>query len=482
MQTEGGIKLLEDGGVVKHILAPGAGPEPKKGQEVVVHYTGRLMNGEVFDSSIGRTAPFKFVLGISQVIKGWDVGVASMKRGERARLVIDSKYAYGEKGSEPKIPGNANLEFEVELIDFYEKRKPVVDMSNDERLKLAEDYKAMGNEHFKGKSPRAAVYAYQEGINILDSINDFERNDQAKKLWVALRLNLCVVLNGNHNWSETKKFTDQVIQKNPDHPKAHYLRGIAEEAMTLYDEAAKDLEIALKANPADAKIKMELESVGKKRKDILKKEKKAFGKLFQSESLYSEKAAPAPAAGLPKYDPTNLHVFMDIKIGAAEPQKVVFELFSKVVPKTAENFKCFCTGEKSTPERNLHYKGNKFHRVIKEFMMQGGDVVNGNGTGSISIYGEKFADENFTYRHTSPGLLSMANSGKDTNGSQFFVTFKETPWLDGKHVVFGRVVKGLSVVRAAESVKTGPNDVPSEDVLIADCGIYHDEVKSPENV
>ena len=103
-------------------------------------------------------------------------------------------------------------------------------------------------------------------------------------------------------------------------------------------------------------------------------------------------------------------------------------------------------------------------------MMQGGDITAGNGTGGQSIYGTKFADEGVWLQHTNPGLLSMANSGKDTNGSQFFVTFKETPWLDGKHTVFGRVIHGMDICRKVENIKTGPNDKPSMDVKIADCG------------
>jgi cyclophilin family peptidyl-prolyl cis-trans isomerase len=147
---------------------------------------------------------------------------------------------------------------------------------------------------------------------------------------------------------------------------------------------------------------------------------------------------------------------MDIEIGEEgqeghAKEKVIFELFSQKVPKTAENFRALCTGEKD----NLHYKGNVFHRVLKDFMMQGGDITQQNGTGGMSIYGAKFPDEKIWFPHTHSGLLSMANSGPDTNGSQFFVTFKPTPWLDTKHTVFGRVLKGMDVCHKAEGVKTG---------------------------
>lgn len=165
-------------------------------------------------------------------------------------------------------------------------------------------------------------------------------------------------------------------------------------------------------------------------------------------------------------------VFLDVSIDGNPAEKLVIELFADTVPRTAKNFRSLCTGEKGVGEstgKPLHYKGCLFHRVLKGFMAQGGDFSKGNGTGGESIYGGKFPDENFEVDHTEAGLLSMANSGPNTNGSQFFITFKRTPHLDGKHVVFGKVVKGMDFVRKIEQLGTD-NGKPSGLVKIVDCG------------
>ncbi|TKA30660.1 41 kDa peptidyl-prolyl cis-trans isomerase [Salinomyces thailandicus] len=165
-------------------------------------------------------------------------------------------------------------------------------------------------------------------------------------------------------------------------------------------------------------------------------------------------------------------VWFDITIGGSPAGKVVFELYNDIVPKTVENFRSLCTGEKGVGKmgKPLHYKGSSFHRVIKGFMIQGGDFTAGNGTGGESIYGEKFEDENFELKHEKPFLLSMANAGPGTNGSQFFVTTVPTPHLDGKHVVYGEVVAGKSVIRRVENTTVGENDKPEKECVIQDCG------------
>ena len=168
--------------------------------------------------------------------------------------------------------------------------------------------------------------------------------------------------------------------------------------------------------------------------------------------------------------------FFDISIDGKSAGKIIFELFNDIVPKTAENFRALCTGEKGIGKmgKPLHYKGSIFHRIIPNFMIQGGDFTHFRGIGGESIYGKKFDDESFDIPHDKPGLLSMANSGKNTNGSQFFITTVPTPWLNGHHVVFGKVIDGMDIVKDIERCGTDAG-YPTALCQITDCGMYKSE-------
>lgn len=163
----------------------------------------------------------------------------------------------------------------------------------------------------------------------------------------------------------------------------------------------------------------------------------------------------------------NPTVAMDVSIGGEPAGTIEAELFADVVPKTAKNFRVLCSGEEG---EEMQYAGSPFHRIIPGFMIQGGDFTNGNGTGGKSIYGGKFDDESFEIKHDKAGLLSMANAGPNTNGSQFFITVAPTPWLDGRHVVFGEVTSGMDVVEAMEEQGSSRGKTKTE-VVMSDCRV-----------
>jgi len=195
---------------------------------------------------------------------------------------------------------------------------------------------------------------------------------------------------------------------------------------------------------------------------------------YNSSSFFAPATPQGPTVSIEEASrPGNPRVFFDMEIGGEASGRVEIELFAGVAPKTVENFRALATGEKGVGRsgKPLHFKGSKFHRVIPGFMCQGGDITRGNGMGGESIYGSTFADEweHGLVKHTEPGLLSMANRGKDTNGSQFFLTVAKTPWLDGKHVVFGRVIGGMDVVKKIEQVGSA-SGTPSRTVTIANSG------------
>jgi len=191
--------------------------------------------------------------------------------------------------------------------------------------------------------------------------------------------------------------------------------------------------------------------------------------LHRTIEILAPEMDPAIAEAISRGNPV---VFFDVSIAGVAAGRIKIELFADICPKTAENFRQFCTGELKKSNLPVGYKGCPFHRIIKGFMIQGGDFENGDGTGRYSIYGNSFSDENFTLRHTGPGLLSMANSGPNTNGCQFFITCAKCDWLDEKHVVFGKVIdeESLLVVRKMENIPVGAGNKPKLPVVIEQSG------------
>eukprot|EP00605_Chrysophyceae_sp_TOSAG23-4_P000489 GSChrysophyteH1.ASY1.ANO1.548.1 assembled CDS len=402
------IDVSGDGGILKKIITEGSGDFPEVGMEVKAHYTGTLQDGTKFDSSRDRGKHFTFPLGTGRVIKGWDQGFASMKKGERAILRCREDYAYGKSGN-GKIPPEATLDFDVELISFAPRKKEKHEMSPEEKLAEGSKNKDEGTMLFKEKRFDEAIDCYEEAASYVEDNSE----SAAADIWLACKLNSAQACLSNKEYPHATNI------------KGLYRRGVARNHMGLHEEALVDLKAILAVDKENKAAQMEAAKAKKAMAEARRKEKAAFGEK------------PGSAADNPT-------VFFDITIGGEPQGRIEMLLYADTTPKTAKNFLQLCTGEAGEKDgAKLHYKGCSFHRVIKGFMIQGGDFTNHNGTGGMSIYGS----------------------------NQFFITSGPTPHLDGKHVVFGRVVSGLDVFDKVENTPTGPNDKPNQDVLIADCGL-----------
>lgn len=456
------VDISGDGGIMKHTYQEGTGETPEEGHEVRAHYTGTLEDGSKFDSSRDRGQEFKFKIGKGSVIKGWDIGFASMKVGEKAVLKCRQDYAYGNEAKGGKIPAGATLIFDVELLGTAPAKKEVWEYTDEEKIVEGTKLKEEGTAAFKDKNFEEAYRLYDDAVKMLDYV------EGGKDITMSCNLNMAQACLNMKDFTRANEKAGVVLKEDPNNVKALYRRGLARNHLGLAEEAMEDLKQALVVDPTNANVKLELAKAKKSVAAAKAKSKAAYTGMFNKISVYSDKAAVVVSSSK-----NNPKVFMDIAINGDYKGRVLFTLFADVVPKTAENFRALCTGEKGTGKSGepLSYKGSSFHRVIKDFMIQGGDFTAGNGTGGESIYGEKFADENFKMKHTEPGLLSMANAGPGTNGSQFFVTTVATPHLDGKHVVFGRVESGMEIIRDIENLDVAPGDnKPLVPVVIQECG------------
>jgi len=332
-----------------------------------------------------------------------------------------------------------------------------------ENKRAAEDARYRGNEFMKVKEYDEAINAYTRSIDL----NPKEAATYCNRAMAYLKMK---------SYGKCIDDANKTLELEPDYVKAFHRRGKAYLATNKFELAIRDFQFILEKNPEDKDINASLKLAREKLED---KEERLEAKKPKTEEITDTTSTASTASTTskkPKFAYVHNQVYFDIKIGGQKAGRIEITLDMKNTPRTAENFRCLCTGEKGTGMKSnkpLSFKGSKFHRIIPGFMAQGGDFTNHNGTGGESIYGEKFNDEDFSQRHTGRGVLSMANSGPNTNGSQFFLCFKATPHLNGKHVVFGKVTKGLEILDKLEAIGSMTGGT-SKEALIADCGqVYY---------
>jgi len=263
------MDISGDGKLTKEILIEGTGDKPQDGVHVEVHYTGTLLDGTKFDSSVDRGEPFKFTLGIGEVIKGWDLGVASMKKGEKAVFTIDSELGYGKRGS-GKIPPNATLKFEVELLDFQVKPKTKWDFTEEERRVEAEKLKQEGNAFFKEQKLTEAKQKYEQVVEYLDT----DQSKEARDLTHSVYLNLALVCTKLIEFHKAIEFATKALDINMHSAKAYFRRAQAKSGFGQLEEAVEDLKIALEIDPENSEVAKEIHSLKAKIKAAKIKEKK----------------------------------------------------------------------------------------------------------------------------------------------------------------------------------------------------------------
>lgn len=342
-----------------------------------------------------------------------------------------------------------------------------LDFSLEERRLMAASAKDKGKTHFLAKEFAQAEKEYKNAIECVD----WDKGEPESQVLVRdCQNNLVLLCMKQKKWTQGVAHAEQVLAIEENNVKGLMRRARCFRELGELAQAEADLSKLRQILPGDKEVLREIQQVANARKQRFRKEKNMYKKMFQEVEFYKSEQ-------LELDHPDNPKVFLKVSVGADPTlHEMQFTLFKNVVPKTVENFLCLCTGEKGTVktpkgEVPLSFKNSIFHRLIKGFMIQGGDFTNGNGTGGVSIYGEKFADENFKVKHTERGQLSMANAGPNTNGSQFFITFKDTVHLNGKHVVFGRLTQGMEVLDMLEDLETAAQDRPVNEVKIVDCGL-----------
>ncbi|KAL1496800.1 hypothetical protein AB1Y20_014386 [Prymnesium parvum] len=473
-----GIDLKGDGSFVKQVLRPGnavVGKAPA-GALVKVHYEAWLMDGTKIENTRERFGNPFIKIGANMDIPLVEQGIATMNKGELAEFVGEARYAYGVNGNKGKgVPPKATLRFVIELYSWSGITEDMSNMDDAQVLDQAFFLKDKAKEYFDGELYLEAQERYHEAASLIDhpkfNLRETLSDDwvgEARKLKLACWLNEAMCELRLENWTRAIASCDKVLALESANVKALFRRGSAHMGNQDFQAARKDLSTALELSPKSTEIKNALAMCKIASRAADKKQQSQFANMFTNEKKLYEDGPEIPQWLGPL--PT---VWLEVAIDGRPAGRIVIELFAKHAPKTAENFRSLCTGERGLGKYSkipLHYKGTPFHRVINGFLIQGGDIVKGNGLGGECIYGGHFHDENLDGVHDQPGIVSMANVGPNSNSSQFFITTVPAAHLDKKHVVVGRVVEGMALVCELQRVPTDQNDAPQKRILISDCG------------
>ena len=474
-------KITDDGGVLKKTLKEGIGSKPVDGNEVKLNYEAKHKKA-LYDKNEDNK-PVSIKIGAHQGIKGLEIALRTMKAGEISRFIFKPEYAYGNKKPHPLIPENATIKYQIELLEIVGRDAQIDSMSYDEKIEKAKIIKEEGVEKFKAGNYIEARNKFEKAVKYLDKFvnKEAENEKEGCQLYQSVLTNLCNCCNKLKEYYALISHAKLGIKINDKLPKLFYFRTIAYAHISEIEKAEKDIQ-SLENLLSDEEKKTAgldyLKQMVEKKKIELNTRIKKFSKSAFSHDVYKDEGNQKPIEPSKESNEKNPIVFLDIKIGKNPKKRVKIELFENKVPKTANNFRSLCTGEK-----NITYKGTKFFRVIKNLFIQGGDFEKNDGTGGYSIYGDKFEDESFYYSHSREGLLSMANEGKNTNGSQFFITLRDLTWYDEKHVVFGQVISGMEHLKEIEGVKVDDDDKPEEEIIIENCGEIKDGIEiDPEKM
>lgn len=270
------VNVTDNDSIIKYIIEQGEGDVAKNGQKVTAHYTGKLLDGTKFDSSHDRNQPFEFILGLGQVIKAWELTIATMKKGEKVKIVSTSEYCYGENGSD-KIPPNSSLEFKIELLDIKDVPKKIEDMTPDERFEIANDLRERGNEEFKQEKYKDAYRLYNKGLDHVQ-----EHSEKTKKIYTKLNLNVCVCSSKQKNWPYCVEFSEYVLQREPENIKALYYHGVGQMNLWEYEKAKKTFNKILELDSDNKSAKYKLVELNKRVNEDNKKDKQVFGNWLSS--------------------------------------------------------------------------------------------------------------------------------------------------------------------------------------------------------